>query len=459
MPGGTRSGVFFPLVLLASIANGQQTPADRRSIAPAGQSVAIEAREATASPAIQTQLAKLRQEIAAENLSVQVGHTAALDFPLERITGLKPPPDLEAAKHERFLERAGSSMHLLGPEAAGLCSPTAKSFDWRQVNGSTPVRDQGNCGTCWAFATQGSFEGSLRITSGIGADVNTSEQELLDCNPVGYSCEGGWWAFPMLLSTGTATEASYPYVAQGKTCKREAAQVFHGADWDYVTSTSVSDIKQALCQHGPLAVGVVATPRFQAYTGGVFKEAGAGKFVNHAVTLIGWNDVQRAWIIKNSWGPVWGETGGYGTERGYMRIAYGSNNIGSGAAWSQASTAIELETDTAWRSIAPLGNRAGTDLASVGAQWEMPIRAGIQPSRRSMIRMPRDGRTQCSTASASRLARISGLSGRTTHHARERMAPHPLTFARHSSSMPSRRWPGSPCWRMTTHRYTSTAHL
>ena len=118
----------------------------------------------------------------------------------------------------------------------------------------------------------------------------------------------------------------------------------------------------------PLAV--VATPRFQAYTAGVFKEAGAGNYVNHAVTLIGWNDAQKAWIIKNSWGPLWGETGGYGTERGYMRIAYGSNNIGSGAAWSDASTAIELETDTAWRSIAPLGNKAGTDLASVGAQWE-----------------------------------------------------------------------------------------
>ena len=262
-----RWAAFFPFVVLQSIAMGQQTPSGRRHIAPAAGPMGMEERETTASQAVRAELANLRQQIAAQNLSFQVGYTGALDFPLKQITGLVPPADLSAVRQERSLERAGSSVRLLGL-ATARCSPTARAFDWRQEQGVTPVRDQGDCGTCWAFATYGSFEGSLKIRSGIGADVDTSEQEVLDCNPVGYDCSGGWWAFPHLLSTGTATEAAYPYVAHARTCRHEPAQVFHGADWDYVQSSSISDIKQALCEHGPLAVGVTST-RLSRHTWGV----------------------------------------------------------------------------------------------------------------------------------------------------------------------------------------------
>lgn len=368
MSGGTRFCAFISL-LLQGIAMGQQYSSARRPLAPASGPATIEEREATASPAVRAQLAKMRQEIAAENLSYQVGNTAALDFPINEITGLIPPRDLETVKHERALERSRTSMKLLST-GAGACSSTMPSFDWRKVQGTTPVRDQGNCGSCWAFATHGSFEGNLRLTTGIGADIDTSEQNTIDCNPVGYSCAGGWWAFPQLLYKGTSSEAAYPYAAQDRTCKNEAPQMFHGVDWDYVQSSSVSELKKALCEHGPLAIGVAATPKFAAYAGGVFKETNASREVNHAVTLIGWNEGQKAWIIKNSWSAQWGETGGYGTEKGYMRIAYGSNSVGYGAAWTEASTALELETDNAWRSIAPLGNKSATDITTVGGPWE-----------------------------------------------------------------------------------------
>ena len=109
------------------------------------------------------------------------------------------------------------------------------------------------------------------------------------------------------------------------------------------------ELKKALCQYGPISVALLATPKFQAYTGGVFQETlpdfmlykpgifgGFKRYnVNHGVTLIGWDDRLGAWLIKNSWGIGWGEWAGPGLsrERGYGFVAYGSNNIGLAAAW------------------------------------------------------------------------------------------------------------------------------
>jgi hypothetical protein len=104
---------------------------------------------------------------------------------------------------------------------------------------------------------------------------------------------------------------------------------------------SVADMKDALCTYGPVAVAVTVTPAFQMYNSGVFDEDDSGN-VNHGITVIGWDDSKThalgsgAWLIKNSWGTHWGETGGYGADRGYMWIAYGSNQVGFGAAWAEA---------------------------------------------------------------------------------------------------------------------------
>jgi cathepsin L len=358
--------LFVSSALFHSLAMGQQRSRAARSITPKGAAFDYEERKGAAAQEVRAEIARLHQQVAAQGLSFQVGYTAAMDFPLERITGLIPPADFATLRQERALERTGASVRLLGP-GLGACSPTATSFDWRRQQAVTPVRDQGPCGSCWAFATHGSFEGTSRLTNRIQPNLDTSEQDTLDCSGAG-SCNGGWWAFDYLLNTGSSSEARYSYLAQDGTCKPSPARVFHAQDWDYVNSSSVSDLKQALCEHGPLAVAVNATAAFQAYTGGVFNEFN-NNGVNHGVTLIGWNDAQQAWIIKNSWGTGWGETGGYGTAQGYMRIAYGSNNIGSYAAWSDASTAVEIETDTSWRAISP-GNETGSDIRQVGLAWE-----------------------------------------------------------------------------------------
>ena len=157
---------------------------------------------------------------------------------------------------------------------------------------------------------------------------------------LGYSCNGGWWAFQYLIDTGVARDADYPYTATKGACKTTVARPCKATAWGYVGSDSgvpsVASLKQALCQYGPLSVAVNVTPAFQAYTSGVFNACVSGG-VNHGVTLIGWDDNKGAWLIKNSWGTNWGETGGSGTERGYIWISYNCNNIGYAAAWVQAA--------------------------------------------------------------------------------------------------------------------------
>jgi len=285
-------------------------------------------RELKASKEIRSKLTKLRETASAKNWTFEVGYTRAMDFKIEEITGLKPPAKWmdEAKKLETKLMASEQPKELF----LGNCKAGATSFNWNDHNGSTGVRDQGGCGSCWAFATHGAFEGSYAIIN--SALVDSSEQDTLDCSGAG-SCAGGWWAFQNLVDKGSADEADYGYTAVKGNCKANVDRPYKAMAWGYVDSgkpvPSVDDLKKALCQYGPLAVAVQVTSAFQAYRSGVFNE-NAGGNVNHGVTLIGWDDSKKAWRIKNSWGTRWGESG-------YMWIAYNCNQIGYGAAWVQAA--------------------------------------------------------------------------------------------------------------------------
>lgn len=207
-----------------------------------------------------------------------------------------------------------------------------REFNWADYGAVTPVKDQGNCGSCWAFGTHGAFEGSFAILNKV--QINSSEQDTLDCSGAS-DCGGGWWAYDYLVNTGSADEANYPYGAVKNACNAGAARSYKAAVWGYVNSRvqipSVAELKKALCDYGPLGVAVAVTSAFQAYKNGVFNE-GSTADINHAITLIGWDDSKQAWRIKNSWGVGWGESG-------YMWIAYGCNKIGYGASWVQAKPA------------------------------------------------------------------------------------------------------------------------
>lgn len=285
-----------------------------------------EGREMAASDTIKSALTDLRSEGADRGWTFEVGYTTVMDYDLEQITGLKPPDDwLEKAKEQNLRAEA-----LYVPWVfLGSCAADAPAFNWADHGGVTPARNQGACGSCWAFATHGAFEGNYAILN--GALIDSSEQDTLDCSGLG-SCGGGWWAHQYLIDKGSAKEADYGYTAVKGTCNTTVTRPYKAETWGYVSSASaipsIAALKKALCEHGPLAVAVAVTNAFKAYTSGVFNENSTAN-INHGVTLVGWDDGKKAWRIKNSWGPGWGENG-------FMWIAYGCNKIGYGASWVQA---------------------------------------------------------------------------------------------------------------------------
>lgn len=292
---------------------------------PISPAVGYRQRELTASKEMKSKIAGLRETAKSKNWTFTVGYTHAMDHKIAEITGLKAPKDwLQTAKKQET--RMGAPAEIKGP-ALGSCVADASKFNWADHHGVTGVRDQGACGSCWAFATHGAFEGSFAILN--NALIDSSEQDTLDCSGSG-SCGGGWWAFQYLIDKGSAPEADYPYSAVKGACKN-VDRPYGAVAWGYVDSSnpvpSVAAIKAALCKYGPLAVAVEVTAAFQAYTSGVFNEHASGN-INHGVTLIGWDDQKQAWRIKNSWGPGWGEAG-------FMWIAYNCNQIGYAAAWVQ----------------------------------------------------------------------------------------------------------------------------
>lgn len=243
---------------------------------------------------------------------------------------------------------APASLNQAGPRStlsAPATLPTA--WDWRAHNGTPPIRDQGNCGSCWAFASIGAFESELMIRGGMTAQ-NLSEQFLISCNKNGWGCDGGWWAhdygLPLSnpdarlgknqIDTGGSLESAFPY-NPGAVCPlAPLSHPFKLGDWAYIVPTNpmsiapADAIKEAIYDHGPVATGMCVGNAFQNYRGGVFNTdekgtCGTNK-INHAIVLVGWNDTNNSWILRNSWGTYWGQNG-------YMEIARGISNVGFAA--------------------------------------------------------------------------------------------------------------------------------
>ncbi len=223
-------------------------------------------------------------------------------------------------------------------------------FDWRDSSGVTPIRNQGGCGGCWAFATVGPLECNIKIKDGVSVDL--SEQYLISCNTNDWGCDGGWWAHAYhqwkkdpCNDLGAVPESQFPYVAYDVPCGCPYDHTYMIYSWAYVGSSSgvpsIDAMKQAIVDHGPISVGVVATSAMQAYRGGIFNQS-AGGDINHGVVLVGWDDNQGdsgIWIMRNSWGSWWGESG-------YMRIEYGCCRIGYGASYVNYPGVLKITTDS-----------------------------------------------------------------------------------------------------------------
>jgi len=205
------------------------------------------------------------------------------------------------------------------------------SMDWRKTNKVTKVKNQGQCGSCWAFSTTGSIEAANLIKNGGNpADHELSEQQLVDCSTANNGCNGGLmdYAFNYVKNLGAKgddTEASYSYTGRDGSCHASSGkfsdiQVTGHVD---VTSGSESALLNAIGTVGPVSIAIEADQlAFQFYNGGILKK-NCGQRLDHGVLAVGYGteNGQDYWIVKNSWGPSWGE-------KGYIRIARGSNLCG-----------------------------------------------------------------------------------------------------------------------------------
>jgi len=201
-----------------------------------------------------------------------------------------------------------------GPTHQSHLLKNPASVDWRTKNAVTPVKDQGQCGSCWAFSATGSMEGSWALKK--GSLVSLSEQQLVDCSGSqgNQGCNGGLmdYAFEYVIANkGITTEALYPYKAVDQRCKSPLPK-------SAITISSYTDVDankdQALenaVAMGPVSVAIEADQAaFQFYTSGVF-DADCGDQLDHGVLAVGYNTLnnKKYWIVKNSWGADWGNQG------------------------------------------------------------------------------------------------------------------------------------------------------
>ncbi len=199
------------------------------------------------------------------------------------------------------------------------------NFSWAAQNLCTVVKNQGSCGSCWAFAACGSFESVIKIFD--NATRNLSEQWLVNCDNQSNGCSGGWCPDYMFKNTGAVYETDLTYTGQDGTCG--STYTYHEKAIDYhqiATNPTVAQIKQAIYDYGPVWVCVDAGNNFDNYSGGVLTQSD-GTQTNHAVVLVGWDDANSCWVMRNSWGTGWGENSGY------MRIGYGVSAIGTNATY------------------------------------------------------------------------------------------------------------------------------
>jgi predicted secreted protein len=258
----------------------------------------------------------------------QAGATAARSFSIQ-VDVAEPTRNLESllAAPEAVQASALPVAHV----AASALDP---AYNWCDLGGCTPVRDQGQCGSCWAFGTVGALETNILIQDGASRDL--SEQYLVSCNVEGWGCNGGWWAHdyhewkypPGEPGPGAVYESDFPYTATDAPCDGPYTHHETIADWVFIGSESsvapTDAIKQAIVDHGPVSAAVCVNSDFQHYTGGLFNPRKPCNQINHAIVLVGWNDTLGAWRLRNSWGTGWGEGG-------YMWIAYGKSQVGYSA--------------------------------------------------------------------------------------------------------------------------------
>lgn len=230
---------------------------------------------------------------------------------LQPYAALSPPDDLQRAPSP-----------FAGTSGAGA----PDSVDWREKGRVTSVKDQGSCGSCWAFSAVGALEGLLAKTTGKLVDL--SPQNLMDCSGKygNHGCNGGYIhkAFQYVIDNrGIDSEAAYPYRAATQQCRYNAAhRVANCSGYSLLPRGDEGAMKEALATIGPLSVAIDASHRkFHFYKSGVYDNPDCAKKTNHGVLAVGYGaqNGDDYWLVKNSWGASFGE-------RGYIRMSRNKKN-------------------------------------------------------------------------------------------------------------------------------------
>jgi C1A family cysteine protease len=310
-----------------------------------------------------------------------------------------PPPERPKPPGTGFVAPSMDLSHLKGdrlPEGVRAAALPA-SFDWRGQGIITRVQDQGACGACYAFGFLANFEAKLQI-DGAGT-FDFSENMVKECNweelnnfqdPPGSpwgGCEGGnqFMLANLFSAKGAVLESCDPYVPRDDVpCKTTCPYQKTVLDWRLINGDLLPDpdvLKGYIQAYGPATVSMYAGDgdawerEFGRYDGSYTLYHPGTEPSNHCVTIVGWDDNlshaggRGGWIVKNSWGTDWGGTCGYGHERGYFTIAYGSASIGAFATfvyeWQDydPSGGLMYYDDAGWNDAVGAGSRTLWGLA------------------------------------------------------------------------------------------------
>jgi len=281
-----------------------------------------------------TDLPSLRRAASEARIGWQPGetrHAGMSRLQARSRLGANPPGGVQDLLRREEAARTSAA----GGDAERASAAAPPKFDWRKASGGnyvSPVKDQAGCGSCVAFGATAVLESMVRIAAKQpGLLVDLSEAHVFFCygpdHGAGPCPDGGWWpddAFAA-MKAGVVDEANYRYTDEDQPCRR-------GSDWQTrltkfshsTTKSSIGAMKTYISTIGPMtACFTIYEDFFYYYTGGVYTyhEKTSGDVIGgHCVQIIGYDDAQKCWIAKNSWGTGWGEDG-------YFRIAYGSAGI------------------------------------------------------------------------------------------------------------------------------------
>ena len=296
---------------------------------------------------IQKEVSNINAAIQAKGAKWVAGETSMTRLsPTERKARLGvfiPPPDRTAP-----ISGAGVATEADTLIQTVVSSAPTGVLDWRNYGGGkfkitsgnyvTPIRDQQQCGDCWAFGSVAALESRTLMTMNTpGVDLDLSEQVLLSCDlkdeANGDGCSGGNLVTKFFVDTGVPVESCYPYTQAEGSCGYACSNYWSGIGnykitgykwianyWGRYfgvaqTRPTVNGLRNALYSYGPIVVAFEVFDDFDSYTSGIYSHTWGSDQGAHAVLLVGYDDNNKCFIVKNCWGPNWGESG-------FFRIAY-----------------------------------------------------------------------------------------------------------------------------------------